>query len=215
MSLDPEREAPSPPEVFRRLLETESPRFELSLADSALELLSAYLAELDVWRRKVNLTGLLSPAELALHGLESVLGAKLIPHGARVVDVGSGAGFPALPLAIARDDLDVTLVEPRSKRCAFLRHVVRTLGLQNVRVHEARIEEVGVQTFDVATMRAVGHFAEWLAGTPFLAAGGLVLAWTTETASLETALGPNFHIEGSATVPGSARRRIVAFRRAA
>ncbi len=143
------------------------------------------------------------------------MGSRLIAHGARVVDIGSGAGFPGLPLAIARDDLDVSLVEPRSKRCAFLRHVARTLGLENVRVLEARIEEVGGQTFDVATTRAVGHFAEWLAGTPFLDASGLVLAWTTDSASIETALGPKFRLERNLPIPESAKRRIVAFRRTA
>ena len=56
------------------------------------------------------------------------MGSSLIVHGARVVDIGSGAGLPGLPLSIAREDLDVTLVEPRAKRCTFLRHVVRTLG---------------------------------------------------------------------------------------
>jgi 16S rRNA (guanine527-N7)-methyltransferase len=215
MSLEPEPEAPAPPEAFRRLLDDERSGFELSLPDSVRGRLAAYLAELDAWRRKVNLTGRLSALELARHTLESAMGSVLIAHGARVVDIGSGAGFPGLPLAIARDDLDVSLVEPRSKRCAFLRHVARTLGLENVRVLEARIEEVGGQTFDVATTRAVGHFAEWLAGTPFLDASGLVLAWTTDSASVETALGPKFRFERSLLIPGSEKRRIVAFRRVA
>ena len=215
MSPEPEPEAPSPPEAFRRLLEGERPRFDPNLPDSVLARLATYLAELDAWRRKVNLTGRLSARELALHTLESVLGSRLITHGERVVDIGSGAGFPGLPLAIARDDLDVSLVEPRSKRCAFLRHVARTLRLENVQVLEARIEDVGGQTFDVATTRAVGHFAEWLAGTPFLDASGLVLAWTTDSASIETALGPKFRLEGNLLVPDSAKRRIVSFRRVA
>jgi len=215
MSPEPEPEAPSPPEAFRRLLEGERPRFDPSLPDAVLARLATYLAELDSWRRKVNLTGRLSPRELALHALESVLGSRLIAHGERVVDIGSGAGFPGLPLAIARDDLDVSLVEPRSKRCAFLRHVARTLRLENVQVLEARIEDVGGQTFDVAMTRAVGHFAEWLAGTPFLVASGLVLAWTTDSASIETALGPKFRLEGNLLIPESAKRRIVSFRRVA
>jgi 16S rRNA (guanine527-N7)-methyltransferase len=215
MSPDPELEAPGPPEVFRRLLEDERPRFDSGLPDPVLDRLATYLAELDAWRRRVNLTGRLSARELANHTLESVLGSRLIAHGARVVDIGSGAGFPGLPLAIARDDLEVSLVEPRSKRCAFLRHVARTLRLENVRVLEARIEEVGGQTFAVATTRAVGHFAEWLAGTPFLDASGLVLAWTTDSASIETALGPKFRLEGDILIPESARRRIVSFRRVA
>jgi 16S rRNA (guanine527-N7)-methyltransferase len=202
------------PEDFRNLLQTEAGSFDLELSDEALRGLASYLAELDFWRRKVNLTGRLSSTELATHALESVLGAKLIAHGARVVDVGSGAGFPGLPIAISRGDLEVTLVEPRGKRCAFLRHVVRSLGLSRVRVLEARIEEVGGQTFDVATTRAVGNFADWLRGAPFLGESGSVLAWATGTEDLEAALGPAFRLERSVCVPGTAKRRIALFRRA-
>ena len=93
MSPDPELEAPGPPEVFRRLLEDERPRFDPSLPDPVLDRLATYLAELDAWRRKVNLTGRLSARELAVHALESTLGSRLIAHGARVVDIGSGAGL--------------------------------------------------------------------------------------------------------------------------
>jgi len=213
MSRDRQREAPRSPEVFRRLLDDEGQRFELELSQSTVGRLAEYLAELDLWRRKVNLTGRLTPVELAAHVLESVLGSRLIAHGARVVDIGSGAGFPGLPLAIAREDLDVTLVEPRAKRCTFLRHVVRTLGLENVRVIEDRIEEVGGQTFEVATTRAVGGFADWLGDMPFLKASGLVLAWATDTRDLEGALGGGFRLESALSVPGSARKRIAAFRR--
>ncbi len=107
----------------------------------------------------------------------------------------------------------MALVEPRAKRCTFLRHTLRTLGLENVRVIEARIEDVGGQTFDVATTRAVGGFADWLGETPFLEVSGLVIAWATDTAELETALGPRFRLDGELSVPGSSRRRIAAFRR--
>jgi 16S rRNA (guanine527-N7)-methyltransferase len=213
MSPDPEQEAPRSPEDFRRLLDAERTRFDLELSPATLGRLAEYLAELDLWRRRINLTGRLTSTELAAHALESVLGANLIIHGARVVDIGSGAGFPGLPLAIAREDLDVTLVEPRAKRCTFLRHVVRTLRLEKVRVTEARIEDVGGQTFQVATTRAVGGFADWLGSTPFLEQSGLVLAWVTDTADLEGALGDGFRLARALAVPGSFRKRIAAFQR--
>src|SRR4030095_207250 len=102
-------------------------------------------------------------------------------------DVGSGAGFPGLPLAIARKDLDLTLVEPRERRCAFLRHVIRVLDLENVNVLQERIEEVGGQTFDVATTRAVGRFGEWLNKPRFLKPQGLLVAWLTDAGSAASA----------------------------
>lgn len=213
MSPDRQQEAPRSPEAFRRLIESQTPRFHIELSEASQTRLAEYLAELDIWRRKVNLTGSLTAEDLVAHALESVLGASLIVHSARVVDIGSGAGFPGLPLAIAREDLDVTLVEPRAKRCTFLRHVVRTLELGKVRVIEARIEDVGGQTFDVATTRAVGGFSAWLDEMPFLNESGLVLAWATDTADLETALGPGFRLGNELSVPGSSRKRIAAFRR--
>jgi 16S rRNA (guanine527-N7)-methyltransferase len=204
---------PRSPEDFRSLLEKDSPSFDLELPASTLAALGRYLGELDSWRRRINLTGQLSPDELVNHALESVLGARLIPQGARVVDVGSGAGFPGLPIAISREDLEVTLVEPRQKRGAFLRHIVRMLTLPRTEVLQARIEDVGRQTFDVATTRAVGRFPEWLAGAPFLRSTGIVLAWTTATDTLEKTLGSGFRLDRVVAIPGSSRRKIAAFRR--
>ena len=208
----PHAQAPRPPEAYRELRQTANRTFGLRLAEPVLVRLGDYLAELDSWRRKVNLTGRLTSGDLANHALESALGSELIAHGARVVDIGSGAGFPGLPIAIAREDVTMTLVEPRAKRAAFLRHVARALDLENVDVVESRIEDLGARRFEVATTRAVGNFAEWLRDAPFLEDSGSVLAWATETDELASALGPVFRLERSLPVPGSANRRIASFR---
>ena len=215
MSSDREPDPPRSPEDFQVLVEKAAPRFGVNLPAAATSRLASYLADLDSWRRRINLTGRLSAAELTAHALESVLGASLIPENATVVDVGSGAGLPGLPIAIAREDLQVTLVEPRQKRCAFLRHVVRALALPRVDVAEARIEDVGAQTFDVVTTRAVGHFRDWLAGATFLKPAGIVLAWATETDPLEAVLGSAFRLERVVPIPASSERKIAAFRRLA
>ena len=183
------------------------------MPDKHVSALAAYLSELDQWRRRINLTGNLSTAELVQHTLESLLPDHLIAHGERVVDIGSGAGFPGLPLAIARPDLQVTLVEPRGKKCAFLRHVVRTVGLSNAAVFEGRIQEVGGQTFRAATTRALGDIAGWLGEGGLLEPGGLLLAWTTAGGELAAALTGGFSEAGSIAIPGSLRRRIALFRR--
>ena len=211
--MSPEAESPLPAEGFEALLRGLCPAFGLAPTATVLAGLAAYLAELDVWRRRTNLTGNLSPEELASHALESALGADLIVHGERVVDIGSGAGFPGLPLGIARPDLAVTLVEPRARRCAFLRHVARTLALQNVHVIEQRIEEVGGQTFDVATTRAVGNVTSWLGNAPFLSSGGALLAWTTEPEALALSLPASLRLEKTLGIPGSLRKVIALYRR--
>jgi 16S rRNA (guanine527-N7)-methyltransferase len=213
MSREPEEPAaPLPPERIDEILRRKAPDFSLAPGTRDFTALSVFLAELDRWRRKTNLTGALSPNDLAEHVLEALVGSELIANGERVIDIGSGAGFPGLPLAIVRADLSVTLLEPRGKRAAFLRHVVRTLGLKNTTVLEARIEEVGGQTFAVATTRAVGSFSEWIGQARFLDAQGLLLAWTTDADAVAREL-PGFQFERSLPVPGSARRRIAAFRK--
>ncbi len=200
-----------PPERFQELLADSSARFGYSKKVSWLAL-SRYLSELTRWRRSMNLTGDLSPESLAEHAMESVLGANLIVHGARVVDVGSGAGFPGLPIGIVRSDVTMSLLEPRSKRAAFLRHVARDLALSNVRVIENRAEEVGGQTFDVATVRAVGSPGSWLRDFDFLRPGGALLAWTTAPEELEKTLAPRFRLESCLAVPASSQRVIALYR---
>ena len=213
MSREPdEPAAPLPPERFEEILRRRAPHFPHRRSPRASGALAVFLAELDRWRRRTNLVGALSTEELAEHALEALVGSELIPNGERVIDIGSGAGFPGLPLAICRADLSMTLLEPRGKRAAFLRHIVRTLKLTNTTVLEARIEEVGGQTFGVATSRAVGGFARWIGDARFLEPGGLLLAWTTEAEEVAGEL-PGFGLETSVPVPGSARRQVAAFRR--
>ncbi|HEY6065142.1 MAG TPA: RsmG family class I SAM-dependent methyltransferase, partial [Thermoanaerobaculia bacterium] len=82
-----------PPEDFRGLLQRELPRWNLVAADATLDRLSSFLAELDRWRARINLTGRLSARDLVSHTLESVLGERFLPRDARVVDIGTGGGF--------------------------------------------------------------------------------------------------------------------------
>jgi 16S rRNA (guanine527-N7)-methyltransferase len=206
------QEEPSGPDRFEELLRESASPFGIARDSAGFRGCSIFLAELDRWRRKTNLTGKLTARELAAHTLESLLGSKLIIHGARVVDIGSGSGFPGLPIAIERPDVSMTLVEPRAKRTAFLRHAARQASLGNVAVLEGRIEEVGGQTFDVATTRAVGGFSSWLGQAAFLAPRGLLLAWTTQPRELEKELA-GFTLESILEIPGSERRRIASFRK--
>jgi 16S rRNA (guanine527-N7)-methyltransferase len=206
-------DAAFPPEVFQKLLEAEALRMGLPLYEPALHALGRYLGELDAWRQRINLTGDLAPEDLCVHALESVAGAALIPQGARVLDIGSGGGFPGVPISIARPDLSVTLLEPRGKRASFLRHVVRTVPLLNAEVLAERVENLGSPAYDCATSRALGDLAELIDGAPFLAPAGLLLAWTTEPQQLTGTLAPHFRPEGTHPLPGADRRAIALFRK--
>ena len=199
------------PEFFAGEIARQLPRFGLSPDLPKLLALSRYLAELDLWRRRTNLTGPMASEELVSHALESAFGEKLISHGARLLDIGSGAGLPGLPLAIARPDLAVTLLEPRSKRAAFLRHAVRAIPI-DARVLEDRLENLGAAEYDAAAVRALGGLAEKIDKAEFLVPGSALLAWTTEPQALESALAKVFRLETTASVPGS-RRRVIALLR--
>ena len=211
---EPGEEPPLSPEAFQAFLRAALPGFGLKMSATVFSNVGTYLSELDHWRRRINLTGSLSAGELVDHTLESLLASMLIAHGARVVDIGSGAGFPGLPLAIARPDLQVTLVEPRAKKCAFLRHVARTLKLSNVGVFEGRIEEVGGQTFDVATTRAAGRYRR-LAGRrrPSRHAEALFSPGRRSRQALAASLSATFEPAGSIPIPGAERRQIAVLRR--
>jgi len=201
---------PLPPERFQALLENALPDFRLDLTGRERLGLARFLAELDVWRRRVNLTGRLSREELVSHALESAVGAALLPLEARVVDVGTGGGFPGVPLAIVRPDLSVTWLEPREKRAAFLRHVARAVPVENAVVAAGRAEDLPVSAFDFATSRAVR--IETLDPGRFLRPGGSVLLWTTDT-NAAAAPPRGFQLERVLPIPASRQRVIAVYRR--
>lgn len=125
--------------------------------------LGQFAARLLEWNRRINLTGASSLADLwGEHFPDALAMAALIPRDARVVDVGSGGGLPAVPFGVLRPDVQVLLVEPRQKRVAFLRTAVRELGL-GFGVEAVRLEALHVkEAFDAAASRATFSPAEWV-----------------------------------------------------
>jgi 16S rRNA (guanine527-N7)-methyltransferase len=110
--------------------------------------------------------GLLGPRELpriwGRHVINSALLVELVPTGSKVADIGSGAGLPGIPMAIAKPDATFTLIEPMERRSGWLQSVVDELGLRNVEVIRARAEEVQRTDFDIATARAVASLDKLL-----------------------------------------------------
>jgi len=137
--------------------------------------------------------GLIGPREVDRlwdrHLLNSAVVGEYLPHGARVVDVGSGAGLPGIPLCLARPDLDVTMLEPMARRVAWLNEVVDTLSL-SARVVRGRAEEPAIKQqlagADVVTARAVAPLARlWTWSAPLLRQGGRLVALKGESAEAE------------------------------
>jgi len=136
--------------------------------------------------------GLLGPRELdklwSRHILNSAVVAELVKAGDRVADVGSGAGLPGIPMAIARPDAEFVLIEPMERRSNWMLEVVHDLGLQNVKVIRSRAEEVSDHKFDVVTARAVAALEKLLKMcVPLLKPGGAVIALKGSRAADEIA----------------------------
>lgn len=147
---------------------------------------TAYLQELQRWNRRVNLTALRAEREILVkHFLDSLMALKAIPgwSGRRVVDLGTGAGFPGLPLRLAVPEIRLVLVEASFKKAAFLSAVVRMLGVPDVRIAQERIEQFAEhaanrQGFDAVLIRALGKRERLLPlAAPLVASGGRVLLW--------------------------------------
>jgi|GEM_PF-1019231 len=130
----------------------------IDLSGTQVAKLTAYVRLLDRWNRVHNLTGLRDEGALIERGLlDSLRAASLLPEGPGALDVGSGAGFPGIPLAVAVPARRWTLLEPRRKRCAFLEEVVQQLSLgDRVHVRRGRLEHL-VESFELVTSRAVGE----------------------------------------------------------
>jgi 16S rRNA (guanine527-N7)-methyltransferase len=144
--------------------------------------LSTYLDLLLKWNARTNLTAIRDPEEIVRrHFGESLFAARHIPPEARnLLDFGSGAGFPGLPIQLLRPELTVTLAESQNKKATFLREVVRTLGLKT-EIWAARVEDMPpLRSFDVVAMRAVDDMATAIsAARSRIAPGGQLLLLTT------------------------------------
>jgi len=141
--------------------------------------LLAYLALLARWNRTYNLTAIRDPrAMVSLHLLDSLAMEPFARAAGTLADLGTGAGLPGIPLAIALPSLRVTLVESNGKKARFLREAVRTLGLDNARVAESRAQALDAPgDFDAITARAMATLADLLAaGAHLLRPGGRLLA---------------------------------------
>lgn len=137
-------------------------------ADAEAKLL-AYLVLLDKWNRVYNLTAVRDPERMVSHHLLDSLAAVPFFQGGRVLDVGSGGGLPGIPLAIARPDLQVTLIDSIAKKTAFLQQVKAELGLKNLHVVTGRVEDYRPETgFDLITSRAFSDLREFVALTRHL-----------------------------------------------
>lgn len=155
----------------------------LILDQKQIQLFLIYLRELKEWNQKINLTSLKKDASIIKnHFIDSLSIIPHLPSVTSLLDMGSGAGFPGVPVKIARPSLQVTLLEATRKKANFLRHLTRVLELSHVTILEGRAEAVTPHDqprplFDIATSRALTRLKTFLVlGAPFVKKGGYLLA---------------------------------------
>ena len=169
-------------EFINKMKENEK-YFNFHFSVEQLEQFFAYMNLLIEWNEKMNLTAIVEPNEIILkHFIDSITILKEIDNNSKIIDVGTGAGFPGVPLSIMNPTLKITLADSLNKRLIFLQEVVNQLGLKNIEIIHARAEELGKnkkyrENFDAATSRAVANLStlsEYL--IPLVKVGGKIIS---------------------------------------
>ena len=170
------------------LLQTSSESIGISLGQEQIDLFLLYLRELQTWNRSFNLTRITTDEEIIIkHFVDSLAGLTVEPihQSARFLDIGTGAGFPGIPLKIARPDLSITLVEPSTKKSAFLRFITGRLHLCQTTVFDGTLAQYAQQhpadqPFDYITTRALKQEILLQAGRTVLNSNGKSILYSSQ-----------------------------------
>jgi 16S rRNA (guanine527-N7)-methyltransferase len=197
-------------ETIRQTLGT----FDIAVDDIQVACIQRYVRILLRWNEQLNLTAIRDPLEILVrHFCESMFGAvALAIKDGRLADIGSGAGFPGIPLKIVSPDIELILVESNIKKGTFLAEVVRELGLRNARVLISRYEELSeeVAPLDIVCSRAVGEFGAFLAwAASAKVSAGKVVLWIGGRDLEEAKKSVEWDWQEPVPVPQSLRRYLL------
>ena len=157
-------------------------KLDIDLEDHQLNKFNEYIKLLVEWNEKINLTAITEPNDIVLkHFVDSLTILKYIKENDKLIDIGTGAGFPGIPLKIVKPEMNIYLVDSLNKRINFLNILIQRLSLNSINTIHSRIEDLGKdkkyrEKFDVVTSRAVANFnilLEYM--LPFLKIGGLCI----------------------------------------
>ena len=150
---------------FNELMSYYGKKINILFTEKQLEQFYNYMELLLEWNEKINLTSIVEPKEIILkHFIDSLTINKYIEKGIKFVDIGTGAGFPGIPIKIYRSDVEIVLVDSLNKRINFLNEVIKELKLEKIKTIHSRVEEFGKnkqyrEKFDIVTARAVANLA--------------------------------------------------------
>lgn len=159
-------------------------RFGVDLSENQLSLFALFLQGLWAWNRRVNLTGISGKREMIKKLLlDPLVALPYLPAEGRLLDVGSGAGIPGVPLKVARQEFEVHLLESKAKKVSFLREIIRKLGLEGIKAYKGRAEKGADlttlrSTYDIVTARALAPLKKTISiCSPFLEPGSLLVTF--------------------------------------
>lgn len=189
----------------------------LTVGETQVEQFICYLAHLIEWNKAINLTAIIEPKEIIIKHFVDSLSALVVtrfPPNSAVLDVGSGGGFPGIPLKIVRPDMQLTLVEPIQKKYSFLNSVIGLLRLQDVSTFCGNIEQFAKQSLrdaiDTVVVRALKYDEIRKHVPALLTSRGKVVLYRTETTKNQE-IGEEFHIvsETDLTLPQGSGKRVI------
>lgn len=170
-------------QAWLKLIEDGAAAMDIRVSPAQADLFARHAEALLAWNRTTNLTAITAPEDVAVkHFIDAAAPSPHIPAGSAVLDIGSGGGFPGIPLKIMAPSLSVTLIDSVRKKASFLKYVIRTLKLEGITVRHIRAEALAGQpdmarSFDVIVCRALTALADFIRmGRPLLKDGGIMIA---------------------------------------
>jgi len=169
-------------QIFEQKLIENSAKIDIELTSSQIKKFYDYMQLLLEWNEKINLTAIIEPEEvITKHFIDSITIQKHIKENSHIIDVGTGAGFPGVPLKIIREDINVTLLDSLNKRIIFLKEITKKLELEKVQTMHGRAEEMGRdncyrEKYDAVVSRAVASLNSLLEYTsPLVKVNGKII----------------------------------------
>jgi len=169
--------------AWRRLIEDGAATAGITVCPAQTALFARHAEALLAWNRTTNLTTVTAPEAVAVkHFLDAVIPVRYVPAGSTVLDIGSGGGFPGIPLKIMNPSISLTLIDSVRKKVSFLQYLIRILSLEDARARHVRAQELAtlpdvVNGFDVIVCRALTALADFIRmARPLLNAGGVMIA---------------------------------------
>ncbi|MCP3899316.1 MAG: 16S rRNA (guanine(527)-N(7))-methyltransferase RsmG [Desulfobacteraceae bacterium] len=177
---------------WKNLIKTGGKNFKLDFNDLQLNLFATHAANLHKWNKTINLTSITDHDEIALkHFIDSIAIVPHINEPSRILDIGSGGGFPGFCLKVANPDHEIVMIDAAKKKINFLKDLIRTTGMKNIEAKHVRAEDLANdkiyrESFDIVTSRAFSSLDKFVKlSMPFLNENGVMLAMKGQDVSEE------------------------------